>query len=231
MAATPTLIQTPKLWSGSFGSSDSAWALLLTGTNLGGGGANGSKITGLNCFTNDTVSRVMQLFLVRALTVTVTVATPAVLSIAASAGNNLTVGDRMIFTTSGAMPTGITAGGANGWGAQIYYVISAGWTPGVSFEIAASAGGSTINTSGTQSGVHTAWIARLLGQVAIPASAGNLGNASVDLLSSGTIPGLPVDGDGQQYILLESGDYLAFQPTTTPTANKVFTMQAVGGNF
>jgi microcystin-dependent protein len=51
------------------------------------------------------------------------------------------------FTTTGALPTGISAN-------TLYYVISAGFGAN-SFEISASRGGSAVNTSGSQSGTHT----------------------------------------------------------------------------
>lgn len=78
-------------------------------------------------------------------TVTMTIATPAVIT---WANHGLQVGSQVVFTTTGALPTGITVG-------TTYYVISAGFGTG-SFEISATQGGAAINTSGTQSGVHTA---------------------------------------------------------------------------
>jgi hypothetical protein len=80
-------------------------------------------------------------------TITVTIATPAVVS---WTGHGLHEGSPVIFTTTGALPTGITAG-------TIYYV---GAAPGAnSFNIATSianaAAGTLVNTSGSQSGVHT----------------------------------------------------------------------------
>jgi hypothetical protein len=82
-------------------------------------------------------------------TITVTIASPAVLS---WTSNGFRVGagtDAPSFscTTTGALPTGMTAGSS-------YYVISAGLGAN-SFEFAATAGGSAINTSGSQSGTHT----------------------------------------------------------------------------
>jgi hypothetical protein len=76
--------------------------------------------------------------------VTVSIATPAVVSYAA---HGLNPGDAIKFSTTGALPTGITAG-------IIYYVIAAGLTSNA-FEISATPGGAAINTSGTQSGAHT----------------------------------------------------------------------------
>lgn len=81
-------------------------------------------------------------------TVTVTIATPAVVS---WTGHGLVESASLIFTTSGALPTGITAG-------TTYYV---GRSAGAnSFNLATSvanaAAGTFIATSGSQSGTHTA---------------------------------------------------------------------------
>jgi F0F1-type ATP synthase membrane subunit c/vacuolar-type H+-ATPase subunit K len=80
-------------------------------------------------------------------TITVTIATPAVVSWTA---HGLNEGDPVIFTTSGALPTGITAG-------TIYYVSKspAAGTFNISTTVANAAAGTLVNTSGTQSGVHT----------------------------------------------------------------------------
>lgn len=80
-------------------------------------------------------------------TITVTIATPAVVSWAT---HGLNEGDPVIFTTSGALPTGITAG-------TIYYVgrSPAAGTFNISTSVANAAAGTFVATSGTQSGVHT----------------------------------------------------------------------------
>lgn len=82
--------------------------------------------------------------LVRTATVTITIASPGVISWTA---HGLSAGDPIKFTTTGALPTGITA-------STTYYVISAGLTTD-SFRISATAGGAAVNTSGSQSGTHT----------------------------------------------------------------------------
>lgn len=78
-------------------------------------------------------------------TVTMTIASPAVVSFT---DHGHVADDIVIFDTSGALPTGITAG-------EIYYLISAGLTDDA-FEISASLGGSAVTTTGSQSGTHTA---------------------------------------------------------------------------
>lgn len=74
---------------------------------------------------------------------TITIASPSVITLAS---HGLTVNDIVKFTTSGTLPTGIVSGTS-------YYVISTGLTANA-FEISATAGGTAINTSGSQSGTH-----------------------------------------------------------------------------
>ncbi len=76
-------------------------------------------------------------------TVTVTIASPGVFT---WNSHGLIDGDPVSFTTTGALPTGITAG-------TVYYVKSAATN---TFNIAATVGGTAINTTGSQSGTHTA---------------------------------------------------------------------------
>lgn len=79
-------------------------------------------------------------------TVTITIAAPGVIT---WANHGLSVDDTIRFTTTGALPTGLSTG-------TTYYVkqvLSAN-----TFTVASSAGGSAITTSGTQSGTHTALV-------------------------------------------------------------------------
>jgi len=77
-----------------------------------------------------------------AATVTLTIASPGVVT---WNSHGLANGDRVVLTTTGALPTGLTAGTA-------YYVVSSTTN---TFQLAATANGSAINTSGGQSGTHT----------------------------------------------------------------------------
>lgn len=85
-------------------------------------------------------------------TITVTIATPGVVS---WTGHGLTTADPISFTTTGSLPTGITAG-------TVYYVRVVDTDTFQLYDTAAhaSAGGATgrVNTSGSQSGTHTASI-------------------------------------------------------------------------
>lgn len=75
---------------------------------------------------------------------TITIASPGVVS---NTGHGLIAGDQVKFTTTGALPTGLAAG-------TVYYVIAAGLTANA-FELATTLAGTAINTTGSQSGVHT----------------------------------------------------------------------------
>jgi hypothetical protein len=74
--------------------------------------------------------------------VEISIASPGVVTLTA---NRLNAGDTITFFTTGALPTGLTAGTA-------YYVVNAATD---TFQVSATAGGVAINTSGTQSGTHT----------------------------------------------------------------------------
>ena len=77
-------------------------------------------------------------------TVTITIASPGVITWNA---HGFLAGQAVSFTTTGALPTGLTAG-------TTYYVLSSGLTAN-SFQVSATPGGTAIATTGTQSGVHT----------------------------------------------------------------------------
>lgn len=76
-------------------------------------------------------------------TVTVTIATPGVFTLTA---HGLNVGEKVRFTTSGALPTGLTAN-------TDYFVSVVGSSS--TFQVSASLNGASVNTSGSQSGTHT----------------------------------------------------------------------------
>lgn len=76
--------------------------------------------------------------------VTITLASPGVFT---SVAHRSYIGATVRFSTTGALPTGITAG-------TTYFIIAAGFTANT-FQIATSVGGIAINTSVSQSGVHT----------------------------------------------------------------------------
>jgi hypothetical protein len=79
---------------------------------------------------------------VRSSTFTVTIASPGVVTWNA---HGLVEGAKVILSTTGALPTGLAV-------ATTYYVVNPALN---TFSLALTRGGAAINTSGTQSGVHT----------------------------------------------------------------------------
>jgi len=81
-------------------------------------------------------------------TVTITIASPGVVTLS---GHGFITGDSMYLTTTGALPTGLSAN-------TLYYVI---FVSSSTFRLATTyanaIAGTAINTSGTQSGTHTAF--------------------------------------------------------------------------
>ena len=77
--------------------------------------------------------------------VSISVAAPGVVT---WANHGLLAGQPVIFTTTGALPTGLIAG-------TVYYVIAAGLTANT-FSVAATPGGAGVGTTLAGSGVHTA---------------------------------------------------------------------------
>jgi hypothetical protein len=81
----------------------------------------------------------------------ITISGPVTIDIATStftrSGHSLSVGDTLTFSTTGSLPTGLTAG-------TTYHVIASGLT-GSAFKVSTSAGGGAVTLSGTQSGTHT----------------------------------------------------------------------------
>lgn len=71
-------------------------------------------------------------------------ASPAVFTLN---NHGLSVGDAIVLSTDGSLPTGLTVG-------TVYYVISAGFGANA-FEVSTSAGGSAVNTSSAGSGTHS----------------------------------------------------------------------------
>jgi hypothetical protein len=93
--------------------------------------------------------------------VTVSIASPGVVSLAA---HGLLANDSWVFSTTGALPTGFTAGTQY----FIKTVLSSG-----TFTLSTSAGGTVINTTGTQSGTHSGVLRRgsryrIMAAVALP---------------------------------------------------------------
>jgi len=84
--------------------------------------------------------------------VTITIATPGVVTWF-QGSHGMTGNEAIVFTTTGALPTGLTAG-------TTYYVLASGITA-TTFSVAATPGGTAIDTTGAQSGIHTATVGGL----------------------------------------------------------------------
>lgn len=113
-------------------------AVVQKGSNQTGANYSASTAVAWDSETYDTDN-----FHSKASTVTITIASPGVVSWTA---HGLINGTPIVFSTTGALPTGLTAG-------TTYFVVSAATD---TFSVAATSGGAAINTTGTQSGVHTA---------------------------------------------------------------------------
>ena len=77
-------------------------------------------------------------------TVAISVGTPGVVS---WTGHGLQAGQPVVFSTTGTLPTGLTAG-------AVYYVSATGLTTNA-FSVSATVGGAAINTTAAGTGTHT----------------------------------------------------------------------------
>jgi hypothetical protein len=138
-AASP-VAQTLSVQSVVAGTSNTAGAAFtITGSQNTGSGLAGNLIVSTG-FSNT----------VGTATVTITIATPGVITWTA---HGLVTGSPVVFTTTGALPTGINAG-------TTYFAITSSTLGVNTFQIATTAAlaeaGTAVATSGTQSGVQTA---------------------------------------------------------------------------
>jgi hypothetical protein len=229
MAFTPNnageYVKQPRRWLASIGNGDaSAWKILYNASQAGAG-ANGSKITSVQATGNDTSARVVQTAIGWGISgVTTPVASPGIVSFpAANPGYNVAIGDQVVFLNNGdTLPTGLAF--------NTTYFVVATLVAGTSFELAASAGGAAINFTVSTSGTHLMVIIKPIAAATVAITSGTDGvTAATDLLGLNAVPN--VDNDGQKYLYLESGDYLAVSSTTTVTSNKMLSIQAIGGDF
>ena len=95
-------------------------------------------------FISAATNPVVRAFSTTSGTFTVTIASPAVFT---KVSHGLLTTEKVIFSTTGALPTGLVAG-------TTYFVITAGLTADA-FQVSATLAGSAVNTSGAQSGTHT----------------------------------------------------------------------------
>lgn len=129
---------------------DAAWAAGSAAGGLDQGSiANATyHIHAIRDVTNNLTDVIFSLSHDESAVVTMTIASPCVVTWGvANRGHGLVAGSPIKFSTTGALPTGVTAG-------TQYYVQSAGLTE-TTFRISTTNGGSDVNTTGSQSGVHT----------------------------------------------------------------------------
>lgn len=145
-------------------------------------------------------------------TVTISNASPAIIT---WASHGLVPGQVIQFTTTGALPTGLSL-------ATNYYVIAAGLTSGA-FEVSATNGGAAVNTSSAGSGTHTA--TTQVGQQNAASTILTLGPSG--LTGSLTTPAVQIN-----QVWNTSGDATALlmniTNTTSAAASRLFDLQ-VGG--
>jgi hypothetical protein len=142
-------------------------------TWTGGTGVTGLyPVTALDTDTTGTAVTIDQTY--KSSTVTISIADPGVVTWAA---HGLSINDTVRFTTTGALPTGLTIN-------TTYYVktvLSAN-----TFTVSTSAGGAAVTTSGTQSGVQTALVWYGTAVVAVANTAVTLASVTVPGWSVGT---------------------------------------------
>jgi membrane carboxypeptidase/penicillin-binding protein PbpC len=96
------------------------------------------------------------------------------------------------------------------------------------------AAGTSTAAQDLQWGITNAATFFLMGTVSIPAGAGSTDSIpAVNLFSTTAVPGMPLDSDGNYYLLLAStADTLqAKSPTLIPTTGGVITVTAISGDF
>lgn len=187
--------------------------------------SNGAGTMKIGAATNLVDETVLQTAVHESFTGTVTIASPGVWT---TATHGLSNGAAVSITTTGALPTGLTAG-------TTYYLVSTG---GTSFSLAATPGGSAINTTGTQSGVHTVHIAdgRLVSDAlysSVPVRL--IGRGTYTLVTPGTWLAATMHQSGGLYRVVEQRHLQTFTANGTwytppgTTANTVYKVTCVGG--
>ena len=141
---------------------------------------------------------------------TVTIASPAVFS---KTGHGLVAGDKIQLSTTGALPTGLSIN-------TDYFVISAGLTADA-FQVSATAGGAAINTSGSQSGVHS-----LRPRVHINSGVSiNPNILNLEAVITNTVDGITLSGDGS-YAYSGRLDGWGMSRTTSATQKHAYVSNA-----
>ncbi len=97
--------------------------------------------------------------------------------------------------------------------------------------------GLMLTSSDTADRIVQVWVTRsavdyLLATISVPLTSGFVATiAPVSAMNQFNMPGLPIDNDGQPYILLKNGDVLKIACTTTVTAAKIIHAMAQAADF
>jgi hypothetical protein len=154
----------------------------------------------------------------RSSTVTITIASPGVVS---WTNHGLQNGETVMFETTGALPTGLLPD-------TLYYIVNRATS---TFQVSLTLGGAAINTTGSQSGVHTAYrgvsdcpnfnpdlvsIVQIGGSASVQAKAVSKGSSSMGDTGSSSAAGGGVGYSQDLRIILKS---MRVSPTIHPAIN------------
>ena len=172
----------------------------LTAPKFADGGfiadANGNELIVMDTVTSAVNELTVSNAASPAVTATMTIAAPAVVTVAATPPS----GTPVVFTSTGTLPTGVVSG-------TTYFVK---YINATTFNIAATTNGTSITTTGTQSGTHTATFTG----VPIVAASGGGTNVSVNIASKGS--GI-VQANGVEVVTLTGTQTLTSKTLTSPT--------------
>lgn len=152
------------------------------------------KVTSVIITTGGTYSTAPTVtFVQNALEITISVGSPAVIT---WPNHGLPIGTTVYLKTTGTLPTGFAQN-------TVYYIATPGYASG-SFQISATNGGSSIITTGTQSGIHTMFTAAGL-TISSPCTVtwpnhGFTADSSVSFVTTGTLP-TNIVADTSYYVL------------------------------
>ena len=174
----------------------------LTAPKFADGGfiadANGNELIVMDTVTSAVNEVTISNAASPAVTATITIAEPAVVTVAATPPS----GTPVVFTTTGALPTGLVAN-------TTYFVK---YINATTFNVAATTNGTSITTTGSQSGTHTATFTG----VPIIAASGDGTNVSVNIASKGS--GI-VQANGVEVVTLTGTQTLTNKTLTSPTVS------------
>lgn len=172
----------------------------LTAPRFSDGGfiadANGNELIVMDTVTSAVNEVTVSNAASPAVSTTMTIAAPAVVTVAATPPS----GTPVVFTSTGTLPTGVVSG-------TTYFVK---YINATTFNIAATTNGTSITTTGTQTGTHTATFTG----VPIIAASGDGTNISVNIKPKGS--GI-VQANGDEVVTITGTQTLTNKTLTSPT--------------